>query len=182
MRRLLFTFITLTTVLLAGCGTTQARFKALETGDDDFDRVWQATLEVLRQEFQIAQADRANRIITTNYAMERANIGLRTIPASVMRPDRFPEQLTTYRRRATARLAERGGRFIVLLRVEKEREDAEPAVSTTYDAFEPTDTSRLRTFGPPAGGTAPIWTPAGGDDELRDRLLEQIKLKLGDVG
>jgi len=174
MRRLLFIFITLTTVLLAGCGTTQARFKALETGDDDFDRVWQATLEVLRQEFQIAQADRANRIITTNYAMERANIGLRTIPASVMRPDRFPEQLTTYRRRATARLAERGGRFIVLLRVEKEREDAEPAVSTTYDAFEPT--------GPPAGGTAPIWTPAGGDDELRDRLLEQIKLKLEDVG
>ena len=66
----------------------------------------------------------------------------------------------------------------VLLRVEKQREDTEAATALAYDDYDPTDTSRLRSFGGLPEGLPPVWTPVGGDNELRDRLLERIAQKL----
>jgi len=172
------TFFVVLVAALTGCVSPQARFKALETAEADFEPVWQATLATLQEEFEIAQADRANRIITTEFKVDRRELGLETIPATVIRLDRFPEQLSTFRRRATARLVERGGRYTVLLRVEKQREDTEAASVVAFDTYDPTDTSRLRTFSGPPEQLTPVWTPVGSDDELRDRLLERIAQKL----
>lgn len=168
--------------LLAGCVSPHARFKALETDVTELEPVWQATLSVLSEEFEIAQADRANRIITTHFKVDRGGLGLETIPATVVRLDRFPEQLSTFRRRAIARVVERGGRYVVLLSVEKQREDTEAATALAYDSYDPTDTSRLRTFSAPPDELTPVWTPVGGDDELRDKLLERIAQKLKKAG
>ena len=163
---------------LAGCVSPQVRFRALETDSAELEPVWEATLSVLSEEFEIAQADRANRIITTRFKVDRRALGLETIPATVVRLDRFPEQLSTFRRRATARVVERGGKHVVLLRVEKQREDTEAASAIAYDTYDPTDTSRLRTFSGPSEQLTPVWTPVGSDDALRDRLLERIAQKL----
>jgi len=171
-------FVVVGSMVLVGCVGGQARFKALETGQPDLEVVWQAALEVLQEEFGTVQADRANRIITTPFKVERHPLGLETIPATVIRLDRFPEQVSTYRRRATARLVERGGEYTVLLRVEKQREDTEAATAVAYETYDPTDTSQLRTFSGPPEEFAPVWTPVGSDDELRDKLLERIAQKL----
>ena len=122
--------------------------------------------------------DRNNRIITTRFKVDRRDIGLETIPETLMSLDRFPDQVSTFRRRATAQLVERGGQYVVLLRVEKEREDTEAATAVAYDRYDPTNTSRLRTFSTPPEGLLPVWTPAGGDDDLRRELLERIAQKL----
>ena len=176
------TFLLLSMVMATGCVASQARFKALETGRADLEPVWQATLETLQEEFEIEQADLANRIITTRFKVDRKGLGLETIPETVMRLDRFPDQVSTFRRRATAQLVERGGQCVVLLRVEKEREDTEATSTLSYDSYDPTDTSRLRTFDGPSQGLPPIWTPVGGDDDLRRRLLERIARKLTGEG
>ena len=165
-------------VLLTGCGSTQARFRALETGRGELEPVWEATLSVLEEEFEVAQADRANRVITTRFKVERPLGALEVIPATVARLDRFPDQVSIFRRRATARLVGRGGEYVVLLRVEKQREDTEAGTTAVFDSYDPTDTSRLRTFSGSPGGLTSVWTPAGGDDELRDRLLERIAQRL----
>jgi len=180
MRRLMLLLMGL--AVLAGCGTAQARFKALETGQAEFEPVWQATLETLQEEFTIAQADRGNRMIITRFKVDRRGLGLETIPATVIRLDRFPEEFSTFRRRAIARLREREGQYLVLLRVEKQREDTEAATAVAFDSYDPTDTSRLRTFSGPPEELTPVWTPVGGDDELRDRLLEGIAQKLRNRG
>jgi len=176
------TFLLLTVAVLAGCAGSQARFKALETGVADLKPVWQATLETLGEEFDIAQADRNNRIITTRFRVDRKNLGLETIPETLLSLDRFPDQVSTFRRRATAQLLERGGQYVVLLRVEKEREDTEASTAVAYDRYDPTNTSRLRTFSTPPEGLLPVWTPAGSDDELCRKLLERIAQKLKDAG
>lgn len=180
MRRM--TAVLLGMVVLVGCGTAQARFKALETGQGELEPAWQATLEVLQEEFEIAQADRANRIVTTRFKVEYPPGVLEVIPATVARLDRFPEQVSIYRRRATARLVRRGGQYVVLLRVEKQREDTEASTTMAFDSYDPIDTSRLRTFSGPPGGLTPVWTPVGSDDELRGKLLERIAQKLKEGG
>ena len=172
------TFLLLSVVVLTGCVSAQARFKALETGEAELEPVWQTTLETLQEQFQIAQADRVNRRITTDFKVDPGHLGLDTIPATVMRLDRFPDQVSTFRRRATARLVHRGGQYVVLLRVEKQREDTEAATALAHDDYDPTDTSRLRSFGDLPEGLPPVWTPVGGDTELRDRLLERIAQNL----
>jgi len=180
MRRV--TLLLLSVAMVTGCAGAQARFKALETGRADVEPVWQAVLETLQEEFEIEQADRANRIITTRFKIDRRGLGLETIPETVMRLDRFPDQVSTFRRRATAQLVQRGGGWVVLLRVEKEREDTEAATTLSYDSYDPTDTSRLRTFDGPSSGLLPVWTPVGGDDDVRRALLERIARKLKGEG
>jgi len=157
-----------------GCAGGEARFRALETGRSDFEAVWQASLETLQEEFGTVQADRANRIITTQFKTDRPDLGLLTIPATVVTAG----QVANTRRRATGSVVERGGQYVVLLRVEKQEEQTESGTTATYDLYDPTDTSRLEGFqGTPAELT-PVWTPAGGDDELRNRLLDRIAQKL----
>jgi len=157
-----------------GCAAGEARFRALETGQGDFGVVWQATLETLQEEFGSAQADRANRIITTQFKTERPDLGLLTIPATVVTAG----QVANTRRRATASVVQRGGQYTVLLRVEKQEEQTESGTAATYNVYDPTDTSRLEGFQGTPGELTPVWTPAGGDDELRDRLLDRIAQKL----
>jgi hypothetical protein len=164
-------------VLLAGtwgCAGGEARFRALETGQGDFEAVWQASLETLQEEFGSAQADRANRIITTQFKTERPDLGLLTIPATVVTAG----QIANTRRRATASVVQRGGQYAVLLRVEKQEEQTESATAATYNMYDPTDTSRLEGFQGTPGELTPVWTPAGSDDELRNRLLDRIAQKL----
>ncbi|MCK4299852.1 MAG: hypothetical protein KAX80_09980 [Planctomycetes bacterium] len=172
------TFLLLSVVVLTGCVSAQARFKALETGEAELEPVWQTTLETLQEQFHIAEVDRVNRRITTHFKVDPGHLGLETIPATVMGLDRFPDQVSTFRRRATARLVHRGGQYVVLLRVEKQREDTEAATALAHDDYDPTDTSRLRSFGDLPEGLPPVWTRVGGDNELRDRLLERIAQKL----
>ena len=176
------TVLLLSVVVLTGCVGAQARFRALETGEAELEPVWQTTLETLQEQFQIAQADRDNRTITTHFRVDPGHLGLETIPATVMRLDRFPDQVSTFRRRATARLIQRGGQYVVLLSIEKQREDTEATTALAYDDYDPTDTSRLRSFGGPPEGLPAVWTPVGGDDDLRDKLLERIAQRLKDRG
>jgi len=175
-------FLLLLVSLVWGCAGGEARAKALETDQSDFELVWRAALDTLQQEFGAVQADRPNRIITTQFKTERPGFGLLTIPATVLRPDRFPEQVANVRRRATASVFERGGRYVVLLRVEKQEEQTEAATAATYNRYDPTDTSHLEAFQGTPGELKPVWTSVGGDDELRDSLLDRIAQKLKTKG
>jgi hypothetical protein len=157
-----------------GCAAGEARFRALQTGQTDFDTVWQATVETLQQEFDTVQADRANRIITTQFKTERPDLGLLTIPATVVTAG----QVANTRRRATASVVQRGGQYVVLLRVEKQQEETEAATAATYNRYDPTDTSHLESFQATPGELKPMWMDAGSDDQLRDKLLERIAQKL----
>jgi len=168
------TFLLFLVGVVWGCAGGEARFKALETGQTDFDTVWQATVETLQQEFGTVQADRANRIVTTQFKTERPDLGLLTIPATVVTAG----QIANTRRRATASVVQRGGQCVVLLRVQKQEEQTEAATAATYNRYDPTDTSYLESLQATPGELKPIWTDAGSDDELRDKLLERIAQEL----
>jgi len=157
-----------------GCAGGEARAKALDTGQTDFDTVWQASLETLQEEFGSVQADRTNRIITTQFKTDRPDLGLLTIPATVVTVG----QVANTRRRATASVVQRGGQYVVLLRVERQEEQTESGTAATYDLYDPTDTSRLEASQGTPSELNPVWAPVGSDDGLRDKLLERIAQKL----
>jgi hypothetical protein len=165
-------------VLFIGCGGASVRYASLETGDADFQRVWRTTVDVLAGEFPNVETDRDAGTITTGYLVERPGVSLGAFPAAVAHPDRASEQFTAYRRRATARIVKRDDLYSVLLKVEKEREDVGAPAPDTFDDYGPMDGTRTRIYGPPDRDIAPVWTPAGSDDALRDRLLERIRSRL----
>jgi hypothetical protein len=146
----------------------------------DFEYVWQQTVEVLDEYFEIASENRIDGRIET-YPQVSATLLEPWRRDAVDGRDRLENTLQTYRRRAFVHLTPAGGGYAVQVEVHRELEDLpHPAYANTGDAVFRTEMALHREQ--QVIGPIPVtrgWIPEGRDWKLEAQILNQLASRFG---
>ncbi|QDU60984.1 hypothetical protein Pan216_18370 [Planctomycetes bacterium Pan216] len=171
--------------LTAGCVSVPATFEDPTTVScDNFDLVWETTVDVLERYFEIGYENRYDGRIETQ-PLSAATWFEPWRHDSIGFEQRLEASLQTIRRRAFVLIqpAPTGG-FTILVEVYKELEDL-PQNPTSFlgetgiiTSIEPTTETLVTSAVPVAAG----WISLGRDPLLEYRIIEEIHKKLGICG
>jgi len=168
-------------VLNAGCVTTAPVVEnPIHVPFDDFEYVWQQTVEVVDEYFEIASENRVEGRIET-YPLVGATLLEPWRDDSVETRDRLEATLQSIRRRAfvTVSPAEEG--YAIQVEVHKELEDlprpAHPQASDAIFRNEVTLARQHRVVGPVT--TPRGWIHKGRDWNLESRILADLQARFG---
>ena len=146
----------------------------------DFDFVWQQTIEVLDEYFDIASENRLDGRIET-YPQVSATLLEPWRKDVVDSRDRLENTLQTYRRRAFVQLAQAAGGYTVQVEVHRELEDLpHPAYANTGDATFRTEMALHREQ--QVVGPLPVtrgWIHEGRDWKLETQILDALADRFG---
>jgi len=163
-------------VLISGCTTIPTVAEnPLVVPAGDFEYVWQQTVEVLDEYFDIASENRIDGRIET-YPLVSATLLEPWRRDAVDHRDRLENTLQTYRRRAFVRLTQTEGGYAIQVEVHRELEDLpHPAYANTGDAVFRTEMALHREQ--QVVGPIPVtqgWIPEGRDWKLESRILDDL--------
>ena len=169
--------------MLPGCATVRNASLApnpIVVASDDFETVWEATVQALDEDFEIEEENRLARQITT-YPVTGATLVEPWRGDSVGFRARLESTLQTIRRFAIARVEPVPGGHEVVVEVYKELEFLDrPERQTGGQAAFPHDfpINRQREIigpiAPPLG-----WISKGRDYDLEQQVIRRIERKLG---
>ena len=152
-------------LVAAGCAGLPVSYTSENIEGTSYEQAWNATLEVLRSRFPIAETSMKEGTITTDYKS-------RPVEGS-------PYQ---YRWKAVAHVSAQGDGATVKIRTVKERLESRLAFGAVPAAAEQPSLAQEREYGPAYyGGTyppTPVWTDIGRDRQMELELLQEIKGRL----
>jgi hypothetical protein len=174
-------FISFISLLLVGCTSVPTVVEnPLVVPAGDFEYVWQQTVEVLDEYFEISSENRIDGRIET-YPQVSATLLEPWRRDAVDGRDRLENTLQTYRRRAFVHLAQEGGGYAVQVEVHRELEDLpHPAYANTGDAMFRTEMALHREQ--QVIGPIPLtrgWIPEGRDWKLETQILNDLSRRFG---
>ncbi|MFO0956022.1 MAG: hypothetical protein U0800_01000 [Isosphaeraceae bacterium] len=180
-RRPLASMAILVALAATGCATVREPTpNPLPLPVSDFEPVWNATVAVLDEYFEIANEDRVSGEIVTNPVIGSDFVTF-WAGDSVGFQERLESTMQTIRRFARARVEPApGGGFLVRVEVYKELEDigrAEKQVGgrATFNV----DYNAARTREVVGPTPMPVgWIPRGRDPKLEDQILRRIRTAL----
>src|SRR5262245_58090164 len=146
----------------------------------DFEYVWQQTIEVIDEYFDVASENRIDGRIET-YPQVSATLLEPWRRDAVDHRDRLENTLQTYRRRAFIHVTQSTGGYAIQVEVHRELEDLpHPAYANTGDAVFRTEMALHREQ--QVVGPIPItrgWIPEGRDWKLESRILDDLSSRFG---
>ena len=165
----------------AGCaGVPTVSANPLVIPFDDFDYVWQQTVEVVDEYFEIVSENRVEGRIET-HPLVAATLLEPWRNDSVDKDERLEATLQTIRRRAFVHLSPTADGYAVRIEVHKELEDLpHPTYATTGDAIFRTEFSLHREQ--QVVGPLPVargWIHQGRDWKLESRILGDLACRFG---
>jgi hypothetical protein len=181
MRNGLWTLLSLSALGLTGCsGLPVVRENPLVVPSTDFEYVWQQTVEVVDEYFDIATENRIDGRIET-YPQVASTVLEPWRRDSVDFDDRFEATLQSLRRKAFLHVVPASGGYAVQVEVHKELEDLpHPAHATTGDAVFGSRVTLHREQ--QVIGPVPVahgWIHVGRDWKLESRMLDDLACRFG---
>jgi hypothetical protein len=182
MRNRLTLALSFLLAVASGCAATTPMLvdNPLIIPASDFEYVWQQTVEVVDEYFDIAQENRIDGRIET-YPEVASTLLEPWRRDSVDNEERFEATLQTLRRKAYVHLTPVSGGYALQVEVHKELEDLpHPAHATTGDAMFRTDVSLHREQ--QVIGPLPVargWIHVGRDWKLEARILQDMACRFG---
>jgi len=165
-----------------GCATIPGRRASVDLEGIAYEKAWQATLDVIRARFPLAETSKEKGLIATDYRIRRGQddlARLARLPSGVLKG---AESLYTHRWKADARVSSRDHAVRVSLRVIKERLEPPAAFEASPQMFDQPSFTQQRAaasaYGGEPYGEGPLWTEVGRDREMERELLAEIRRKL----
>ena len=155
-------------VLVCGCATPPVAENPLRLASVDYDALWEATMAVLEERFEIKEADKDAGLIVTEWKRSEPLFGGATRTAG----ETLEETLNIVRRRATAKITCENAICTVALNISRERgsfEAPRTSPSEGYSLYNPT-VSELSLE--PEEGL--VWIDLGRDKRLEGEILAEI--------
>ncbi len=171
----------LLTVLACGCVTTAPVVEnPIHVPFDDFEYVWQQTVEVVDKYFEIASENRVEGRIET-HPLEGATLLEPWRGDSVELRDQLEATLQSIRRRAFVTVSATDEGYAIQVEVHKELEDLpQPAHPKAGEAVFRSDVSLARQHKVVGPVTAPQgWIHKGRDWNLESRILADLQARFG---
>ena len=181
MRNRSSVLLALIVAAISGCSTVPTVVQnPIVLPSSDFEYVWQQTVEVIDEYFDIASENRIDGRIET-YPQVAATLMEPWRHDSVDSRERLEATLQSIRRKAYIHLTPAQGGYAIQVEVHKELEDLpHPAYASTGDATFRTEVSVHREQ--QVVGPLPVsrgWIHAGRDWKLESRILDDLSCRFG---
>lgn len=155
-------------VLFCGCAAPPVAENPLPLASVDYDAVWQTTMAVLEERFEIKEADKDAGLIVSEWKRSEPLFdGQARTPGEALE-----ETLNIVRRRATAKITRENGASTVALNISRERGSSRAPRTSPSEGYSLYNPSVSKLSLEPEEGL--VWIDLGRDQRLEGEILAEI--------